>query len=807
MSFHNGILANLIVRFQIARKNYFCLRHRFLRKYVNWYEMPIYGTLAVFTWSFRLVMYRLILSLLLSASLFSVVSREKAEKFESLATNQLGVLPQLSGDLRSRRVGPVCQCVSISPEGIMTITQKFYCKALGDEQKVRGTCEKRFYLRDFVSEASQRRYECNPHMNTIMFTDHQGQWSIGFRSTEEMNTAAALLDHLVSKAPEKPASNHAPSSFAASAGFRYLVVAPRAESLPLSIRLLTCKQHSRCVDVWLTKHTPEQIIPLLHEARNALPLLFYDLQLIDTVPFFTVSTPGAAAFQPCGFGKTIEQSVVSDDAIGLAKAFSQPFVGLRFDSMPDFSSPVAVICRLEDKHRIYRCAKSEGITTHDASWYTRKPLLYRGYIPEGSVYSWFLGLNENSFDVLRYCLLDEPMTMELFSGTLYREFPQLEGLLASKSRYVPELSLAESICVTSKALSDDGKELSALFRSTLKVALFTHELGIPFGPPQEAPYNTWPLALLVAEKAGFREYQKRALCALINSPLQEEKACPPCEAFFKEALVAAKIGMPVGEWLRLKWWYWKMIQSLFKDTPRYAKEALQRLQSLQSQFQVYGSFGIPCGAYVCHGPLPVRSLYSSYLWEVRDPQHRDGLSLKRRRDRFESMLLENPRSSWKGRFWDWLQKEAHDCYPNRYLTDRERLEFKALFQEGRLVKPVLPKSDEEIELMFVIGEDGQAYVGYKKEAESSDLPGFNHASFFAGGPVASAGKIRFLQGVPVAITNKSGHYRSTTGEMVIAIQSFQKLGVNIDALWVYLDHGGEKREFPSGIAFLDSYQQ
>ena len=74
------------------------------------------------------------------------------------------------------------------------------------------------------------------------------------------------------------------------------------------------------------------------------------------------------------------------------------------------------------------------------------------------------------------------------------------------------------------------------------------------------------------------------------------------------------------------------------------------------------------------------------------------------------------------------------------LTPAERMDHDARCQAGRIIGATA----EEGWNIFVIGQDGRFYVGQERRPGPKG-PGFNHSSFFGGGPMRSAGKI-FLRG-------------------------------------------------------------
>lgn len=317
-------------------------------------------------------------------------------------------------------------------------------------------------------------------------------------------------------------------------------------------------------------------------------------------------------------------------------------------------------------------------------------------------------------------------------------------------------------------------------------------------------YNSWPIALCIAEKVGLSELEGRAVKALIEAPLpcddKKMKLNEPL-AFLEEARTASQIGIAPGEWLEMKVVYWRALSSLWKKVPEQTKNAIAFVAGVRRRYAVLCPFGISRGLSAFKGPLEIRGLFSTYIWELRDAQHREGLPLKRRRDKYEHMLVDNPSSAWKGHFWDWLSKESQGLFPNTYLSREELEAYRAVFSEGRLVHPTVPQG--EVEMMFVIDDWGHLYLATKKEAENKEVLGFNHASFLSGGPVASAGKLVFKDGYPTVLTDRSGHYRATIYEVVRALKVLEQHGVDIETLSVSIDCDTFDQEaLPSGKTVL-----
>lgn len=417
-------------------------------------------------------------------------------------------------------------------------------------------------------------------------------------------------------------------------------------------------------------------------------------------------------------------------------------------------------------------------------------------------------MNENSDDVLRYCLLNRPLTPNLVRYVLYTEIPDLRSLLKMASYYGKGLSIEETIYLSSMALCARASRFSPEMLKVLRVALFTHELGAPFGSEAEVDYNSWSIALAVGEKVGFSEGQKQALRALIaTSPvtLIRKKASKESllQTLVQESDTANKIGTSLGQWLDTKRCFVKILANQLRSTPR-VEDALRTIESVQKKCASLLPFALPSGTRFMRGPYETREPYSSYIWEMRDRLHRDGLSLKRRREKFEHMIVDSGKTALKGKFWNWLDKETKgQLAPCLYLRSEDREEFLARFERGLLVHPSLPSMSDDVETMFVVDEWGHLYIGIKRDGTSKQDPGFNHASFLNGGNVASAGKLTFRSGKPILITDHSGHYRCGPKEIQVVLKVLESMGVAIEDIEVHVGsgHGGEKQQWSSGKAF------
>jgi hypothetical protein len=78
--------------------------------------------------------------------------------------------------------------------------------------------------------------------------------------------------------------------------------------------------------------------------------------------------------------------------------------------------------------------------------------------------------------------------------------------------------------------------------------------------------------------------------------------------------------------------------------------------------------------------------------------------------------------------------------------------------------------------IFVMSPNGNIYAGSHKVGL------FHHSSFLAGGNVAGAGEVKASGGTISGLTNKSGHYRPTSAEMVQVFDELKSRGVSLSSV-------------------------
>jgi hypothetical protein len=739
--------------------------------------------------------------------------QKAARQLESLTTHTSGVLNDLPEEIRARRVGQVQQKVTVTNDGVIKVHRSFSCKpqlCVESQPKLFEASGDHCIVLSELRKGRRYRIEPHRHEGFVRIVECGAGWSIDVSKPTEVDSVASLIATLAEKSADTKASpSSLPSEMARAAGFRYLVVAPRCEDVADTVHVLTHSEPSPNMGAYLTKLSPDAIEKVLHESFNRLPLFFFQLETLDTGTFYTQSIPGANFFTSYSLDAQTPQSVVSTEGEKLQSFFTKSaHVGICCTSMFDLSKPVQVLCRPCDQHALQKAAKSSQVTVAKRGWTLCDPLELFPSPPHGTTSNWIEGINDNSDDVLRYCLLDKPLTPNLVRYMLYTEIPDLRSLLKMTSCYGKGRSIEETICLSSQTLHKRAGTFSPEMLKVLRIALFTHELGAPFGSEAEVEYNSWPIALAVGERMGFSEGQKQALRTLIaTSPVALVR-----KKTFKESLlqtlvleseVANGVGTSLGEWLDMKRCFVKILTNQFRSTPR-VEGLLRTIDGVQRKCSSLLPFGLPGGTRFMRGPYETRGPYSSYIWEMRDHLHRDGLSLKRRREKFERMIVDNGKSVLKGRFWNWLDKETKgQIAPCLYLRPQDREAYLARFENGLLVHPALSSKSGDVETMFVVDEWGRLYIGIKKDGTGKQDLGFNHASFMHGGSVASAGKLTFRSGKAILITDHSGHYRCGAKEIQVALKVLESMGVAIDDIEVHVGSGRscDKQQWSSGKAF------
>ena len=717
---------------------------------------------------------------------------DAARQLEALATHESGVLSDLPEEIRSLRSGPVSQKITVSDDGILTLSRSFSCSPFMRENSggtVIATSVKQVALGN-LRQSTALRVVMNRHVNAIQFTDEDGQWPLGFLTTSETEKGFALLEALMATAPPVAApQSFSPATAAAKAGFTYLAVSFRCKEVGEGVQLLSMTEPSPHLLCWLTKKTRKEIEEICFESMDRLPVFLFDLSVLDGPSFFTHSIPGASSFFPCSIGSQVVQSVHSSDSKGLERCLHcSPYIGICCTTMPRFTSPVAVIGRAHDVRTVRKEAKARPFFDIERTqWLSPSQPREDHQIDRGQRISWLTGMNDGSEDILRHCLLYRPLTPALFAYTLYYEFPKLRKLVRSKSLHSKELSIEDVMCRTSQALEQYERRMSPAGLKVVRLALATHELGAPFGGSEQCGYNSWPLSLAIAERVGFSEQEKRALRALVESSVREggqksekkKKGSVVLGSLLLEARCAGEIGICLQEWLQMKSCFYSILSSQEKSAGT-SQAVLRTLIGIQQMYRALLPFGLPLGTTATQGGLETTSLSSSYLWEARDPRHRNGRVLRSLREKYENMLLDGVKTNWKGRFWQWVDRETKEeaLDTGLSLNEEQRKAYAARCQRGLLVSSSFPLSEEQKEALFVIDGRGTIYLA-PKGGNGSPI---SHALLAAWKPVAASGLLVIKNGRPISLSDRCSSYCCGQRGMAVTVQILEKMGVDISGL-------------------------
>lgn len=676
----------------------------------------------------------------------------------------------------------------------------------------KATFERRFFLSDFAP-GSARRFEINHKLLTLSIQDELVTWHIGFRTSAELTKAAALFDRLISLSSTASFNKPSLSSIARQAGFSSLVLCPEGETLNDVVSTLCHTTHSKRLRAFLSRNSIQDKQKLLFETENRLPFFVYSLDVLDTSSFYTVDSPESITYCPYTLSSKCKQSIISDDQNSLTKILSCSTTQfIRFITPPSLHHPIAIFCTPQENTELSRLLKKRGLSATSATFSTHTPLFWQDCIPEGTPSFWLLPRSLHSDDMLRFwfetaTFASLPQTLSAF----VQQYPNAQPLLLQKSVYVKQGTVLAGIIKSFTLLHTLKPTVPASMKKVLKIALICHEMGACFGPRKNLGYNSIPFALMLAEKLGLKEKEQTLLELLLSSP-QKTKQPPSHDSseslklLIDEALLAAQHKISPYEWLTVKAAFTQIVSSLSSQEPLKATIYTEPLKKYPQKTISCLTFGLR----PLQGILSTRKIFSSYLWEVRDPLHRDGLKLKRLRERYEQELLANPKSQWKGQFWEWVDEKlaAKPLPGTKYLEKSERLAYEPCIKNGKLYthngKPLVSQ-----ETMFVFDQDQTLYVGQKKDAVHPKDLSFNHASFTSGAPVAAVGKfVTDIDGRPIVLRNVSGHYRPKIHETIVALLCLQQKGLDISKMTVEIKSGftGKIPEM-SGDRFLLLYNK
>lgn len=735
---------------------------------------------------------------------------EIAASFSKQVEQGVGVIPDCSlTDPSIRRNGPVLQKAIFENSSQCTLQITFpFLDKFGKEHTA--TAQRRFFLKDFV-EGGSRRFEVNHKTLTLSLQDPLTKWNIGFRSSVELTRAASLFSRLIALGETKK-DLLLPSQAAYKAGFRSLIICPIQPNLPDGTKSTLSFSKTNSYMTFLSRSTVEEETKLLEAAENRLPLFVYDIQKLDTSLFYAIPSPDTQLYIPFSVQHGVQQSILSDDRISLFEDMKMKEVYyIHFITCPTLDEPTALLYPPHELNNWKKTCKTNGISTTNTNFCEMEPLYWNNRIPGGTDSFWLISSSPRCDDVLRFLFENQNKKSTEHILTFVRQsYPNVQLLLKQKSRYFKDHTIEEAICKNFEQLQILSPHFSHEQMRVLKIALICHEMGSQLGPLEELSYNSLPFALMLAEKVDCSEKEMRMLELLLQqSPINiketstEPSKIPTVQDLFKATLAIAEEEISPAIFLPIQETFLKILLSNDTQQPHL------QLSSLLAHFNTQTLASLCFGLHPFQGVLPARKIYSSYMWEVRDPLHRDGIYLKRAREKFEQLVLEDPQSSWKGKFWQWLdaQKSKKPHASTLYLNEEQKEQYRALFKDGKLYSNN-GKIIASQEVMFVLDTHNHMYVGQKKDATEPGDFSLNHASFTAGKPVASSGKIGTdAEGHPILLRNVSGHYRPKIYETTLALQFFQAAGIDINKMLISIkDDPVEQLPKMKGDRFLSLFQ-
>ncbi len=194
------------------------------------------------------------------------------------------------------------------------------------------------------------------------------------------------------------------------------------------------------------------------------------------------------------------------------------------------------------------------------------------------------------------------------------------------------------------------------------------------------------------------------------------------------------------------------------------------------------------------GLKPMTSLF--YVLESVDP--------KRRHNSFWELA-----GGGRGVLREWLEDaqpgESLFDYADRHAesrtagtTEREdktgRSRFRMSFPGGVMSDAAGAVADGEY--LFVVDEGQRFYAAPGKSGDISR----HHSSFLGGRGVRSAGSLEVERGRIKLLSDQSGHYKPTKHEVLLALQTLQRLGANLASFAVSLH--GEPKPVPAHMYLL-----
>ncbi|WDE00784.1 hypothetical protein [Thalassomonas actiniarum] len=198
-----------------------------------------------------------------------------------------------------------------------------------------------------------------------------------------------------------------------------------------------------------------------------------------------------------------------------------------------------------------------------------------------------------------------------------------------------------------------------------------------------------------------------------------------------------------------------------------------------------------------------RQLHEHYWREAIDPLHTNWKNPNNNQVFREWKKARYEDNSTMLSFYRWLETQSDEdisrltrnvgLLPTTYLDEEGREQYRLFFQ-NRLIKylkspaEMLPWGSESNSTnfcgkgwaIFVMSPEGKLYA-----ATHNTATGWFHASFLGGKPVKAAGEIYVKNGIPLVITDKSGHYKPQFTNLCDAVREMNRNGIDISQLQIW----------------------
>lgn len=152
-------------------------------------------------------------------------------------------------------------------------------------------------------------------------------------------------------------------------------------------------------------------------------------------------------------------------------------------------------------------------------------------------------------------------------------------------------------------------------------------------------------------------------------------------------------------------------------------------------------------------------------------------------------------------FWSYLnelEQQGSIVHPDlfsekdqvQYLTKEERETYRCAFKRNETGSEAIAANGKALEdglYITVLGPDNEFYIATKQPGK------FQHASFFRGEAVKSAGMFLIEKGVIKNFIAQSGHYKPEMPEIFHALSRMEKSGIDLSQISLLYGSGGEDK--------------